>query len=193
MMATTVAGRTQRTGSSHARRDRAMTLRPWIDLAGCRIVDAGDDVEERRLAGTVRADEADDRLLRDREVDVVDGDEPAEALGDSAREEDIAHRPAPDASSAPVLSPRSEPAISPSLLTRRLSSSTCSSSCRRWFGKRPSGLKQHHQHECDAVQEELVFDEVDVREVHGIGPRSNAESDVSMTPLIRFSMTAWML
>ena len=50
------------------------------DPAGGRLVDAGEHVEERRLAGAVRADQADDRAARDREVDVVDGDEPAELL-----------------------------------------------------------------------------------------------------------------
>ena len=49
-------------------------------LARGRLVDAGQHVEEGRLAGAVRADQADDRAARDREVDVVDGDEAAELL-----------------------------------------------------------------------------------------------------------------
>ena len=47
-----------------------------------RLVDAGEHVEERRLAGAVRPDQADDRALRHREVDVVDGDEAAELLAE---------------------------------------------------------------------------------------------------------------
>src|SRR2546422_600426 len=39
-----------------------------------------DQVEERRLAGAVRADDGVDRSLADREGDVVDGDEAAERL-----------------------------------------------------------------------------------------------------------------
>ena len=58
------------------------------DLAGRRRVEAGDHVEEGRLAGAVRADQADDRALRDREVDLVDRDQAAEALGDLAGLED---------------------------------------------------------------------------------------------------------
>ena len=45
-----------------------------------RLVDARDHVEERRLPGTVRADEAHDGASLDREVDVVDGDEASELL-----------------------------------------------------------------------------------------------------------------
>ena len=57
-------GRTHRTGSSQARRGRAIIGVPWNSIApGGRVVDAGDDVEERRLAGPVRADQADDRAL----------------------------------------------------------------------------------------------------------------------------------
>jgi hypothetical protein len=44
------------------------------DTAGGRLVDAGEHVEERRLAGAVRADQRDDRASRDREVDVVSRD-----------------------------------------------------------------------------------------------------------------------
>ena len=56
------AGRTQTTGSSQARREWAIIFSPRNSIdAGGRVVDAGDDVEERRLAGAVRADQADDR------------------------------------------------------------------------------------------------------------------------------------
>src|SRR2546421_43587 len=45
------------------------------DASGRRLVQPGDDVEEGRLAGAVRADEADDRSLGDGEVDRAHGDE----------------------------------------------------------------------------------------------------------------------
>src|SRR5205085_1016492 len=50
------------------------------DAAVSRLVDAGDHVEEGRLPGAVRADQAEDRTARDDEVDVVDRHEPAELL-----------------------------------------------------------------------------------------------------------------
>jgi hypothetical protein len=60
-------------------------------LARSRLVDAGEHVEERRLARAVRADQADDRATRDREVDVVHGDEAAELLPYAGRlEQDVA-------------------------------------------------------------------------------------------------------
>ena len=55
------------------------------DLTRRRLVEAGHAVEERRLAGAVGADDRDDRLVRDGEVDVVDRHEAAEALGDAHR------------------------------------------------------------------------------------------------------------
>ena len=59
-----------------------------VDLARGRVDDAQQDVEERRLAGAVGPDEADDRSFRDREVDLVDRDQAAEPAGDLARDED---------------------------------------------------------------------------------------------------------
>src|SRR5207248_8026877 len=50
------------------------------DLARIRAVQAGDQVEERRLAGAVRADQPGNLALLDREPDVVDGDDAAEPL-----------------------------------------------------------------------------------------------------------------
>ena len=58
-----------------------------LDRARGRVDDPGDDVEERRLAGAVGPDDADDRALRDDEVDVADGDQAAEAAGDAIRVE----------------------------------------------------------------------------------------------------------
>ncbi len=60
-----------------------------LDHARRRLVDAREHVEERRLARAVRADQADDRLARDDEVDVVDGDEAAELLAHLLRDEQI--------------------------------------------------------------------------------------------------------
>ena len=51
-----------------------------LDLAQRRLVEAGEHVEERRLAGAVGPDDRDDRALGDLEGDVVDGDEAAEDL-----------------------------------------------------------------------------------------------------------------
>jgi hypothetical protein len=62
-----------------------------LDHAAGRVVDAGNDVEERRLAGTVRTDQAHDRVLGDREVDAAHGDEAAEALGDVRGAQQVGH------------------------------------------------------------------------------------------------------
>ena len=59
------------------------------DRAGRRHVDAGDLVEERRLAGAVRPDQRDDRAARDREVDVVGRDEAAELLPHLLGDEEV--------------------------------------------------------------------------------------------------------
>ena len=62
------------------------------DAARGRLVDAGDHVEERRLAGAVGPDQAHDGALRDREVDVVDRDQAAELLSQRVDlEQEVAH------------------------------------------------------------------------------------------------------
>ncbi len=63
---------------------RAGDHRPPVELdpARGRVDDPEQDVEERRLARTVGADEADDRPLGDREVHLVHRDEAAEAARD---------------------------------------------------------------------------------------------------------------
>src|SRR6266480_2318746 len=116
------------------------------DHARRRAVEAGEHVEEGRLAGPVRADQADDRALRDREVEVVDGEQAAELLADVVGDEqsarDLAHprgilpdsprSPAPG-SSAPRISYRgssSDPRV-PSSISR----------LRRRSGIRPTGRK----------------------------------------------------
>src|SRR5207245_9303170 len=53
-----------------------------------RVVHAVDDVEQRCLAGAVRADEAEDLAVPQRERDVVEGDEPAEPARDGGDLED---------------------------------------------------------------------------------------------------------
>ena len=77
--------RTRRTARPRSRRGRATTGSPAErDRALGRLEQAGDDVEERRLARAVGADEADDRALGDVEVDRAHRDEAAEALRDPA-------------------------------------------------------------------------------------------------------------
>src|SRR5690242_8723682 len=48
------------------------------DGAGIRSIDAGDEIEKRGLAGTVRADDGDDGLARHAERNVVHGDQATE-------------------------------------------------------------------------------------------------------------------
>src|SRR4030067_2230824 len=58
-----------------------------LELDGATVyrVDGGDEVEYRRLAGAVRADEADDLFLCYREVQISDDLQTTEVLGDSAQ------------------------------------------------------------------------------------------------------------
>ena len=60
-----------------------------------RADEAADRVDEGRLAGAVRADQADEPALADLEVDVDDGVHAAEADRDPRRLQDRAHRPSP--------------------------------------------------------------------------------------------------
>ena len=55
------------------------------DVAVVGLVDAGDQVEERRLAGAVRADHADDLALVDVQVELGDDLEAAERQRDAAQ------------------------------------------------------------------------------------------------------------
>src|SRR5262249_32197695 len=55
---------------------------------------ACDQVEQRRLAGAVRADQADDLAAPDRDRDVAVGDEAAKALPDAAGFQQGRHQPA---------------------------------------------------------------------------------------------------
>ena len=94
------------------------------DLARRRRVGARQHVEERRLARAVRPDQARDRAARHDEVDVLDGDEPAELLAHAARLEQqvVAH-------------------IGCASISSSSSSSSCNSWRRRALGSRPSGRK----------------------------------------------------
>ena len=75
-------------GSRPSRLSPAKRMSPRV-----RRVDAGDEVEERRLAGAVRADHADDLALVDVQVELVDAREPAEALRDALQlEQPLGHQ-----------------------------------------------------------------------------------------------------
>jgi hypothetical protein len=51
------------------------------DAPGALGLQAGDDAQQRGLAAARRAEEADELALADRQVDVAQGDESAEVLG----------------------------------------------------------------------------------------------------------------
>ena len=59
------------------------------DAPGRGHVHTREHVEERRLAGSVRPDERDDRPAWDREVDIVRRHEPTELLADALRDEEV--------------------------------------------------------------------------------------------------------
>ena len=115
------------------------------DPAGRRPVEAGEAVEERRLARAVRADERDDRLLGHAERDVVDRDEAAEDLRDV--------RGLEQGAAAAVESPRRAARCAARSCLAHLvdwwsdsapmwsdsSTSACSSSLRLDDGRKPSG------------------------------------------------------
>ena len=68
-------------------RDRRDVLAEELDGAGRRGEVAGDDVEERGLAGAVRAEDGPTLAVSDVEVDVAHGEQTAEALADSLQAE----------------------------------------------------------------------------------------------------------
>src|SRR5204863_3207417 len=59
-----------------------------VDAAGARVIEPGEHVEERRLAGTVRPDDRHDRFGGDVDRDVADRDESPEFLRDLIRAHD---------------------------------------------------------------------------------------------------------
>ena len=98
-----------------------------LDVARRDVVEPGDAVEERRLAGAVRSDDADDGSFVDVEVELVDGEEPAEPFGDGARHEQRHDIP-----------PRVIGVVSPAIMAGA-SSPTCSSRRAMLDGQMPSG------------------------------------------------------
>src|SRR6059036_1365192 len=77
------------------------------DLAPVGPEEPGDQVDERGLAGAVRADQRQDLVLLDREVHVVDGVRVAKPLHEVLRDEQAHLGPS---TSAPPLEARHEPA-----------------------------------------------------------------------------------
>src|SRR5262249_56971371 len=67
--------------------------------AGVERSEAGEQVEQRRLAGSVRADQPEDLPARDREAHLRERLDPAEALADVPRLEEHAHCTSREASS----------------------------------------------------------------------------------------------
>ena len=61
------------------------------DLPGIRLEHAVDQIEQRRLAGAVRPDEAENFALFDGEAQIVHGLQPAEAPADAVEFEDRRH------------------------------------------------------------------------------------------------------
>ena len=98
-----------------------------LDLARCDGVEPGDAVEERRLPGAVRSDDADDGALIELEVELVHRQEPAEPLGDGA-----CHEERHD------IVPRVIGVVSPAIIAGA-SSPTCSSRRAMPDGQIPSG------------------------------------------------------
>src|SRR5205807_8807022 len=61
------------------------------NVAAVRRIEAGNEVDERRLAGAVRSDQPADLARRDRKIDVVGCQQPAEAFDQVARFEEGGH------------------------------------------------------------------------------------------------------
>src|SRR5439155_10396516 len=73
---------------ARARRQRGDVAAEELDRAGGRREVAGDDVEERRLPGAVRAEDRTPLAVRDVEVDIAHGVEAAEPPADPPQAED---------------------------------------------------------------------------------------------------------
>ena len=102
-----------------ARRSRVRDRRAAeADLAGVGSLVAGDDVEERRLAGPVRADQAGDRTLLDLQVAHRQRMHPAKGLGDPLDLDQGGHGVAP-ATSTPSSPASSPPLRRPAVRARR--------------------------------------------------------------------------
>ena len=129
------------------------------DRAGRRVIDAGDLVEERRLAGAVRADQGDDPAARDREVDVVRGDQPAELLADLRRHEEVVDHGAHQSSLGFAVGHR---ALVGDVVQRRVVDALGHLDLVSPLGDQTGRAEQHHQHDDDPVDPELVLRRVEV-------------------------------
>ena len=119
------------------------------DLAGGRRVDAGEHVEERRLAGAVRADQA---VIEPR------GDRRSRRPATATRPPNSLRSDRARTSSRSSLMPG---CASSSSLERP--SSSCSSCRRRALGSSPSGRKSMNVHDRGAVDQVGVLRDVEVR------------------------------
>ena len=124
------------------------------DRARGRLVDARELVEEGRLAGAVRADQRHDRAARDREVDVVRRDEAAELL---AQLDDLDQ----------VVSHRTESrsvrrALVLHVVERRVVDALLHLDLVPAFGDQPGRAEEHHQHDDDPVDPELVLRRIEL-------------------------------
>ena len=128
-------------------------------------MNAGEQVEHRRLAGAVRADERGDRALAELDVEVVGGDDAAEALA-TARSSRArpARRPTASARSASPLLSTGAPAVTVAVVLRNSCSARCSwrlGVCRHPAlgdhldppGERPRSPRSH-RHEREALRQE---------------------------------------
>src|SRR4051794_8684974 len=73
------------------------------DLAPSGVLQAGDDVEQRRLAGSVRADEPGDAAGLGAQIHVLDGDVAAESDGDGLDVKERHEGPPPAPAAEPGL------------------------------------------------------------------------------------------
>src|SRR5207253_1758393 len=101
-------------------------------LAAVRLVQASDQVEQGGLPGAVRPDDADDLAGLDGDVELADGRQPTEGLGEAVDLQQGAHSAAPAVPTATVASvPAAFAQASCS------TSSSCSSRMRRMLGISP--------------------------------------------------------
>src|SRR5207244_3578336 len=89
-----------------ARRRDLDPLAVELDLAGGRLVVAGEDLQQRRLAGAVLAEQPVDLAALDGQVDAVQGERAREALRDAGHAEDghrvgAGHVPVSDTGTCP--------------------------------------------------------------------------------------------
>src|SRR5205085_4386770 len=114
--------------------DQLVAVEPHVALVG--LVDARDEVEERRLARAVRTDHADDLARVDVQVEVAQRVEPPEVLREPADGEQAHSSTFPTATAGSTLA-------SPVRLAHWScsTSSSCSSRLRRTLGMSPWGRR----------------------------------------------------